>query len=79
VGISRLLKGTPKAVPDTTGDGWGDGWGMGEELHEEMSMGCTTIFFLRSRECRRYCNITTKMKNTNPCLHILKELCKQKK
>jgi hypothetical protein len=27
----------------------GMGQEMGEELHEEMGMGCTTIFFLRSR------------------------------
>jgi hypothetical protein len=54
------------------------GGGMGEELHEEMGVGMHDNLLPQIQIVQEILQQTTKMKNTNPCLHILKELCKQK-
>jgi hypothetical protein len=50
---------------------------MGEELHKEMGKGMHDDILPQIQIVKEILQ-KTKMKNTNPCLHTLKKLCKQK-
>jgi sulfur relay (sulfurtransferase) DsrC/TusE family protein len=49
---------------------------MGEELHEEMGVEMHDNLLPQIQIVQEI--LQKKMKNTNPCLHTLKKLCKQK-
>jgi hypothetical protein len=59
--------------------GWMGG-GMGEELHQEMCMGMHDNLLPQIQIVQEILQQNNKNeKHKNPCLHILKELCKIEK